>query len=62
MWKLVLENLKRNKIMETALQIFSVISICLAVGATWIGEIDRATWFLVWAFYFKYLSDKRKTI
>jgi len=54
MWKLVLENLKRNKIMETALQIFSVISICLAVGATWIGEIDRATWFLVWAFYFKY--------
>ena len=44
--------------MKTALQVASVISTGLAVGATWTGEIDRATFFLVWAFYLKYNSDQ----
>ena len=46
--------------MKTALQISSVISAGLAVGATWTGEMDRATFFVVWAFYLKYLSDKQE--
>jgi hypothetical protein len=46
--------------MKTALQITSLLSIGLVVGATWTGEIDKATFFLVWAFYLKYLSDKRE--
>ena len=46
--------------MKVALQIASAISTGLSVGATWTGEIDRATFFLVWAFYLKYLSDKRE--
>ena len=46
--------------MKIALQIASVISTGLAVGATWTGEIDRATFFVVWAFYLKYLSDKQE--
>jgi hypothetical protein len=46
--------------MKTALQITSVIGTGLAVGATWTGEIDRATFYLVWAFYLKYLSDQYK--
>jgi hypothetical protein len=46
--------------MKTALQILSAISLGVAVGTTWTGEIDRATFFLVWAFYLKYLSDQRK--
>ena len=46
--------------MKTALQVTSVISTGLAVGATWTGEFDRATFFLVWAFYLKYLSDKQE--
>ena len=46
--------------MKTTLQILSAISTGLAVGATWTGQIDRATFYLVWAFYLKYLSDKRE--
>lgn len=46
--------------MKTVLQITSVIGTGLAVGAAWTGEIDRATFYLVWAFYLKYLSDKRE--
>jgi hypothetical protein len=46
--------------MKTTLLIASAISTGLAVGATWTGEFDRATFFLVWAFYLKYLSDKRE--
>lgn len=46
--------------MKTALQITSAMSTGLAVGATWTGEIDKATFFLVWAFYLKYLSDQNK--
>ena len=46
--------------MKTVLQITSVIGTGLAVGAAWTGEIDRATFYLVWAFYLKYLSDQNK--
>lgn len=52
--------MKKEFNMKTVLQITSVISTGLAVGATWAGEIDRATLYLVWAFYLKYLSDKRE--
>ena len=52
--------MKREFNMKTALQVASGISTGLAVGATWTGEIDRATFFLVWAFYLKYLSDKQE--
>jgi len=45
--------------MKTVLRIFSVISIGLTVWAKWTGKISLATFFLVWAFYFKYLSDKK---
>jgi hypothetical protein len=47
--------------MKRILEIASIISTGLAVGKIWLGEIDMATFFLVWAFYFKYLSDKRET-
>jgi hypothetical protein len=46
--------------MKTILQILSAISTGLAVGVTWTGQIDRATFYLVWAFYLKYLSDQNK--
>ena len=46
--------------MKVALQIFSLLATGLSVGAAWTGEIDRATFYLVWAFYLKYLSDKRE--
>ena len=52
------KHLKINKIMKIVLQLASLISTGLSVGESWRGEIDKATFFLVWAFYFKYLSDK----
>ena len=55
-----MKHLKRNNIMEIVLQITSAISTGLALGATWTGEIDKATFYLVWAFYLKYLSDQKK--
>jgi hypothetical protein len=52
--------MKKEFNIKYALQILSAISTGLAVGATWIGEIDRAIFYLVWAFYLNYLSDKRE--
>ena len=46
--------------MKTVLLIASAISTGLSLGAVWTGETDRATFYLVWAFYLKYLSDKRE--
>ncbi len=46
--------------MKTVLLIASVISTGLSLSALWVGEIDRATFYLVWGFYLKYLSNQNK--
>ena len=46
--------------MKTLLQISSLVATGLSLGAVWTGETDTATLYLVWAFYLKYLSDKRE--
>jgi hypothetical protein len=46
--------------MKTILLVASLISTGLSVGAVWTGETDRATFYLAWAFYLRYLSDQNK--
>ena len=46
--------------MKTILQVLSTVSLLASSYEIYKGRTDGATFFLVQAFYLKYLSDKRE--
>jgi len=46
--------------MKTILQIFRIVGVLASVHEFYMGRIEMSILFLVWSFYFTYLSDQYK--
>jgi hypothetical protein len=46
--------------MKTILQILQVLGVLASVYEFYMGRIEMSILFLVWSFYFAYLSDQYK--